>query len=338
MTSHPEFGHDTKATEVADAFSRQIKDRIVAITGISRGGIGGATALAFAKHDPALLILISRTQSKLDEIAADINMMKPKIKVKCVLVDLVSQASVRHAADEVRSLTTRIDILINNAGLTSFKRKWSPERIDVQLAGNHIGPFLLTNLLMDRILAAASASPPGSTRVINVSSGAHRMAPFRFHDYNLEGKPVPPEEEDKLAGWPEELRTPVDGYVSFHAYCQSKTASVLFTVELNRRLYGKGVVSYSIHPGTIHTEGQRGMDPAMIAALAETLKQSNPKPSIEEGASTTMIAALDPGLIEIKGSSYLEDCQLNAAEPHATDAKNAEKLWTLSEDLVNQAF
>ncbi|KAL1613819.1 hypothetical protein SLS56_012231 [Neofusicoccum ribis] len=265
----------------------------LAITGISRGGIGGATALAFAKHDPALLILISRTQSKLDEIAADINMMKPKMKVKCVLVDLVSQASVRHAADEVRSLTTRIDILINNAGLTSFRRKWSPERIDVQLAGNHIGPFLLTNLLMDRILAAAIASPPGSTRVINVSSGAHRLAPFRFHDYNLEGKPVPPEEEDKLAGWPEALRKPVDGYVSFHAYCQSKTASILFTVELNRRLYGRGVVSYSIHPGTIHTEGQR----------------------------------------EIKGSSYLEDCQLNA-----TDAKNAEKLWTLSEDLVNQAF
>lgn len=268
MTSHSEFGHNTTAAEVADAFDGQIKGRIgtplllqlqstktdflvpVAITGVSKGGLGGAAALEFAKHDPELLILVSRTQSKLEQIIADIKAIKPNANVKFVLVDLLSQASVRRAAEEINALAPRLDILVNNAALTVYKRQYSPEGIEAQLAANHIGPFLLTNLLKDRLVAAAKHSPAGATRVVNVSSEGHRASPFRFHDYNCEGKPVPPDEADTLQHWPEIFRQPAaDGYLGFQAYSQSKTANILFTAGLNKRLAGMGVVSYALHPG-----------------------------------------------------------------------------------------
>lgn len=225
----------------------------MAITGVSRGGIGKATALAVAKHDPTLLILISRTQSNLDEVIDDIKAVKPHVHVESVLVDLGSQASVRRGAEEVKSLTQSIDVLINNAGLTVYRREWSPDGLDIHLACNHLGPFLLTNLLLDRILTAAKASPPGATRVINITSDGHRPCPFRFHDYNCEGKEVPSDEQDELYKWPADMVKPIDGYSGWLAYGQSKTANVLFTVELNRRLEGTGVVSYAVHPGSKST-------------------------------------------------------------------------------------
>lgn len=221
----------------------------MAITGVSRGGIGKATALAVAKHGPTLLILISRTQSNLDEVIDDIKAVKPHVHVESVLVDLGSQVSVRHGAEEVKSLTQRIDVLINNAGLTVYRREWSPDGLDIHLACNHLGPFLLTNLLLDRILTAAKASPLGATRVVNITSDGHRPCPFRFHDYNCEGKEVPSDEQDELYKWPADMVKPIDGYSGWLAYGQSKTANILFTVELNRRLEGTGVVSYAVYPG-----------------------------------------------------------------------------------------
>ncbi|KAH7044076.1 hypothetical protein B0J12DRAFT_577997, partial [Macrophomina phaseolina] len=230
LTSHPEFGHDTKATEVADAFPSQIKDRIVAITGISRGGLGGATALAIARQSPALLILIFRTQSKLDEVISDIKSINSTVPVKAVVVDLAWQASVRKAAEEIKSLASHIDLLINNAGLHLNKRSHSPEGIETQLAANHVGPFLLTNLLTDQLLAAAKRSPPGATRVVNVSSVVHRSSPFRFHDHNSEGWPVPADEVGTVYLYPKFLKKPVDGYVGVQTYSHTKTANILFTV------------------------------------------------------------------------------------------------------------
>ncbi|EOD52624.1 putative retinol dehydrogenase protein [Neofusicoccum parvum UCRNP2] len=266
-------------------------------------------------------------QKRIDEVITSITSIKPNANVKSVLVDLVSQASVRQAADEIKALTPHIDVLINNAGFTVYKRQTSPEGIESQLAGNHIGPFLLTNLLLDHLVAGAEASQqPGMTRIINLSSIGHRFSPFRFHDYNTEGKPVPPEEQsDRLSAFPPVLSKPVDGYVGFQAYNQSKTANVLFTVELNKRLNAKGIVSYSVHPGKI------------LEAFYEMMPKLNPKPSIREGASTTLVAAFDPNLDDFKGY-YLSDCQLEEAEPWATDPKVAERLWALSEELVKQNF
>ncbi|KAL1649125.1 hypothetical protein SLS58_001697 [Diplodia intermedia] len=342
MTSHPEFGHDTKASDVADTFANQINGRVVVITGVSRGGLGGGAALAIARHNPSLLILVSRTQSKLDDIMGDMKAANPSIgpALKTVLVDLTSQATVRRAAGEIQALTPRIDLLINNAGFFLKKRSFSPEGIENQLAGNHIGHFLLTNLLKDQLVAAAKDAAPGATRVVNVSSEGHRSQPFRFHDYNIEGKPVPPEEATPPAMEfiPKSLLAPTDGYIGFVAYGQSKTANVLFSVGLNERWKGTGVVSYVLHPGTISTEVGRDLDSQ--DDFEAFVKSLNPKAGIDEGASTTMVAALDPALNELKGGNniYLDDCQIKEAEAYAVDPEKADRLWKLSEELVKQTF
>ncbi|KAB2572650.1 Retinol dehydrogenase 12 [Lasiodiplodia theobromae] len=343
MASHAEFGHDTKATEVADAFPSQIKGRVVLITGVSRGGIGGAAALAFARHSPSLLILVSRTQSKIDEVVSDIRAIDPSVSVKTVLVDLTSQASVRAAAEKIQALTPRIDLLVNNAGMYVSKRGYSPEGIERQLAANHVGPFLLTNLLRPQLLAAAKDAPAGATRIVNVSSEGHRMQPFRFSDYNGEkvNQEELPEEErinpamkDHL---PPFILEPEEGYVAFMAYGQSKTANVLFTVGLNERFKGTGVVSYALHPGTIFTEVLR--DTAHQKDNVDAMMNGlNPKASVDEGAATTLVAAIDPALNKLNESIFLDDCQINKAEPYATDPKIADRLWKLSEELVKQTF
>ncbi|KAH7026788.1 hypothetical protein B0J12DRAFT_704891 [Macrophomina phaseolina] len=310
----------------------------VAITGVARGGIGGVTAVALAKGDPELLILVSRTQAKLDEIISDIKAIKANANVKSVLVDLTSQASVRKAAEEIKAIATRLDLLINNAGFAVYKRQYSPEGIESQLAGNHIGPFLLTNLLRDRLVAAAQASSTlGATRVVSVASEVHRASPFRFHDYNNEGWPIPAEEAGTLYAWPPFYIKPgPDGYSGAQAYGHSKTANILFTVGLNKRLAGTGVVAYSVHPGTIVTNLTRDVSESEKEQVAALFKASNPK-TVEQGGSTTLVAALDPLLNEIKGA-YLSDCQIEEAEPYAVDPEKAEKLWKLSEELVKQTF
>ncbi|KAK0637999.1 Short-chain dehydrogenase TIC 32 [Lasiodiplodia hormozganensis] len=338
MTSCSGFGPDTKASEVADAFGSHIKGRIVAITGVSRGGLGGAAALAFAKCDPELLIVISRTPSKMAEVVSDIKRVRPTANVASVQIDLASQSSVRRAADEIKALAPRLDILVNNAGMVVWERTYSPDGIESQLAVNHLGPFLLTNLLKDRLVAAAAVAPfDGATRVVNVSSEAHRFSPFRFHDYNSEGWPVPPEEAGAIFAMPDVLRAPKNGYVGMQTYGHTKTATVLFTVALNRRWAGTGVASYSVHPGAIATGLTRSMDPTMQAQIDATMGDVKPKPSQEEGASTTLVAALDPTLNAVT-DVYLDDCQVGKPEPYAVDPEKAERLWKLSEELVEQKF
>ena len=165
-----------------------------------------------------------------------------------VLLDLSSQESVRKAAAEVAQLTDRLDLIINNAGVMTLKHQLNAEGIETQFGANHIGHFLLTNLLMSQLLTAAKSSTPGSTRVVNLTSLGHRLSPVRFHDYNFEGKEVPPEEAHiPLKG--AFAKGTVGVYNGYIAYGQAKSANILFSVELNNQLNAKGIVSYAVHPG-----------------------------------------------------------------------------------------
>ena len=165
------------------------------ITGVGPGGIGGATALAFASQKPSLLILASRTKDKLESVAKEIASSYPDVKVEIVKLDLSSQQAVREAAESVKQLTDSLDILVNNAGLTIYERKLTPDGLELQFGTNHSGPFLLTNLLVPLLLNAAEKSAPGETRIVSLTSAGHRLSPVRFSDYNMEGKPIPPEED-----------------------------------------------------------------------------------------------------------------------------------------------
>jgi NAD(P)-dependent dehydrogenase (short-subunit alcohol dehydrogenase family) len=173
----------------------------------------------------------------------------PKANVKVVALDLMSQDSVRRAAADVTTLTDRLDVVINNAGIMTSTLQHTKEGIEAQFGSNHIGHFLLVNELTPLLLKASKVSPAGSTRVVNLTSLGHRLSPVRFHDYNFEGKPIPDEEKP-----PNNLPPMFQGkngevYNGYISYGQAKTANVLFSVGINERLSKDGIVSYAVHPG-----------------------------------------------------------------------------------------
>ena len=222
----------------------------VLVTGVSPKGIGSTTVLNLAAHNPSLLILASRTKSRLQEVAAQISAKHPATRVEIVVLDLGSQKAIRQAAADVAALTDSLDGLINNAGLVVTSRQATPEGIEQQFGTNHIGPFLFTNLLLPLLRNAAKTSPPGATRIVSLSSGGHRLSPIRFSDYNFEGKPVPPE-EDHFKPLPGAFgKCAPDGYNGIVAYAQSKTANILFTLYLQKHLASLGISAYSLHPGS----------------------------------------------------------------------------------------
>ncbi|KAK3490066.1 hypothetical protein B0T13DRAFT_405549 [Neurospora crassa] len=339
MTSHPEFNERTTGTEVASVFADQIRGKTILITGISPKGIGASTALAFASQSPALLILASRTKSKLEAVAEQIRTKFPSChtntRIELVSLDLSSQSSIRQAVTDITRLinNSKLDILINNAAINTTTRQTTPDGLGLELTfgTNHIGTFLFTNLLLRNNLL----SPPPA-RIITVSSAGHRLSPMRFSDYNFSHpeKEVPAE-EDYLKPLPGAFaKCTEDGYNGIVTYGQSKTANILFTLYLQKRLKEKGVGAFTLHPGTIKTELGRDQDPEV---KEEFHKIEAYWKSLDEGCATTMVAALDPALNETKGL-YLVDCQISDPHPHAKDEVAAERLWKLSEEIVGEKF
>lgn len=218
------------------------------ITGVGPNSLGEALALAIGSQKPSTLILASRTEAKVQQVADKVRELVPDTKVEVVVMNLASQKSVHAAASKIRSLVDRVDTLINNAGVMVLDRQTTAEGIEMQFGTNHVGHFLLTNLLMPQLKTAANAAGPGSARIINVTSAGHRLSPVRFHDYNFEGKEVPKDERPP-EGLPPMFTPTAEGYNGWLAYGQSKTANILFTVYLSQHLASAGIVSYSVHPG-----------------------------------------------------------------------------------------
>jgi NAD(P)-dependent dehydrogenase (short-subunit alcohol dehydrogenase family) len=293
-------------------------------------------ATAFARQSPAMMILASRTQSKLEAIAQELLAIDEKLQIKQVVVDLASQSSVRKAAETIEELTSHVDILINNAAVTPPGHETTPEGIELQFATNFLGPFLLTNLLMPLLMKSAERSLDGSTRIINVSSKGHILGPVRFSDVNftLPNSSLP-EAERYSEALPPQYR-PSDGE-TFHAvlaYAQSKSANILFSSYLDDKLKGKGIRSFSMHPGTIMTGLSRDLDETMIQAMKAAVKFWK---DLDQGSATMLVAALDPAL-NATDKTYLEDCQLAEPAPHATGMDKATRLWALAEDMIGQKF
>ncbi|KAF2740097.1 NAD(P)-binding protein [Polyplosphaeria fusca] len=334
--THPEWNQETGGLDVAKAFSRDIQGKKVLITGVSSESIGSSTALAIASQKPALLLLASRTQSKLDEVVRSIHDAYPNVQTKTVILDLMSQQAVRRAAEEVLGITDELDVIINNAGIMTPTRLWTVEGIEGQFGAGHIGHFLFTNLLVSRLQASARSKQPGATRVVNLTSLGHRLSPIRFHDYNFEDKPIPDEEKHPenlpalFLKYPEGQGV-YNGYIS---YGQAKTANILFSVGLNQRLRHDGIVSYAVHPGSIWTGLSRDLDAEGQQAIRKTAQFWK---NHDQGAATTLVAAFDPALNEQNGI-LLHDCQLFDAAPHATDPEIADRLWILSEELTKSTF
>ena len=272
---------------------------------------------------------------------------------RALKLDLSSQKAVRAAATEVLSWSDipAIDIAVNSAGVMNLpERQLSEEGIEMHFATNHIGHFLFTSLLMPKFLKAAKGNPKGATRIVNVTSLSPTVSPMRWSDLNFEkiNKDLPQAEQPpyqmhKMFGV---LGTEEMSYVPIEGYSQSKVANVLFGIALNDRLYEKyGVLSLSCHPGIIQTELSRYAASETVAAIQEILKNVHVK-TLGAGASTSLVAAVDPGLgmpVSKDGKenygAYLIDCQISdKALPAASSSAEAERLWKLSQDLVKEQF
>ncbi|TKA76339.1 hypothetical protein B0A55_03745 [Friedmanniomyces simplex] len=329
-------GQETTGIEVAEAFKNVIKSKTVLITGVSPKSLGESTALAIARHRPAKLILASRTESKLQQVADGIAQVDSSLEVELIVINLSSQADIHDAAGKVRALTDRLDILINNAAVVTSARGETTEGIELQFGTNHVGHHLLTSLLMPLLLAGAEASgEPGTTRIVNVSSLGYRLSPIRFHDYNFEGKPVPPEEEPP-AGIPSHMKPDAAAgrpYYAFTAYGQSKTANMLHAVALKEKLSCKGIQAFAVHPGSIWTDLSRNLSEEDLKIIEGT---STFWKDQDQGCATTIAAAFDPDLCGAK-QAFLSDCHLEDVAEYAKDSVIAEKLWQLSEELTGES-
>ena len=195
------FNRDTTGSEVVNAFLDRVKgkirastvslrsftiDNLVLITGPSEGGLGAETARTLAIASPALIILAGRSSAKIKPVVDDIKSAHPNVATKYVHLDLSNQASVEEAAVSISAGVRKIDILINNAAIMACPFTKTVDGIESQFGINHIGHFLLTNLLMEKIVAAGSDS-----RIVNISSSGHRMADVRFDDWNFEVSQIP---------------------------------------------------------------------------------------------------------------------------------------------------
>ncbi|KAI1103666.1 retinol dehydrogenase 13 [Jackrogersella minutella] len=318
------FGFNSTAEEVASALSSQIKGRTFLITGTTASGLGAQAAITLAREGPAQLILVSRSQARSAPVLEEIAAIDPKIRTTFVACELSDFASVRAAAARINGdeAIGAIDVVLNNAGVMAVQEyTLDKQGFETTLSSNHLGHFLLTSLLMPKVLAAG----PGA-RIVNVSSKGHRISPFRFDDFNFSGGA---------------------DYDGWSAYGQSKTANVLFSVELARRLAGRGVSAYSVHPGGIletnlSTHLSDGSwDGIEVATLRNTGRSFGgidyPLKTLSSGTSSLLAAALDPDLDD-KSGSFIQDCQVGSPLEHATDPESARKLWELSEKLVGQKF
>ncbi len=217
-------------------------------------------------------------------------------------VDVSSQAEVRRRAREVLAAYPRLDVLVNNAGGFWATRRVTADGLEHTFAVNHLAPFLLTGLLLDRLKASAPA------RIVTVSSGAHASGTINFGD--LQGE---------------------HHYSGQRAYSQSKLANVMFTYELARRLDGTGVTATALHPGVVRT-GFAAEDPSpMLKAFLPMIRVFLKTP--EQGAATSIYLASAPGAEGVTGE-YFADSKPKASSRSSYDTAAAARLWQVSLDLT----
>lgn len=182
MTAGP-YNTQTTAGEIVKDLKAQIAGKVVLTTGVSPGGLGASFVDTIAKAQPSLLILAGRTPSKIQATADAINQAEPAVQTRILQLDLESLQKVREAAETVMGWTDvpAIDVLVNNAGVMACDYAKTVDGIERQLAANHVGHFLFTNLIMSKILASLR-----SPRIVSVSSDGHRLSAMRWPDPHFE--------------------------------------------------------------------------------------------------------------------------------------------------------
>jgi NAD(P)-dependent dehydrogenase (short-subunit alcohol dehydrogenase family) len=280
--------------------------RVVLMTGAT-SGIGKEAAAELAKQG-ATLLAVSRDRTRGEAAADEIRRRSGGGAVELFLADLSSQASVRELAGAVRARHGRLHVLINNAGLLNLQRRTTADGIEETFALNHLAPFLLTNLLLDRLLASAPA------RIVNVASAAHTFGRIDFA--NLQG-----------------TSGETAGYNGMRAYATSKLENVLFTYELARRLKGMGttgVTANCVHPGGVDTGLWRDMKGSLRLLMA-AMRPFLLTPA--RGADPLIHLASSPELAGVTGQ-YFYRRKPRRSSAASRDPGLAARLWEVSAALA----
>jgi NAD(P)-dependent dehydrogenase (short-subunit alcohol dehydrogenase family) len=274
--------------------------KTVLITG-GTGGIGRASAIGLAALG-ARVGITGRDRARAEDAAAAIARATGNPAVDVFVADMTSQAEVRRLGTDVLAAYPRLDVLLNNVGGFWAHRHVTADGLERTFALNHLAPFLLTNLLLDRLKASAPA------RVVTVSSAAHSMGKIDFDDLMGERK-----------------------YSGQEAYNDSKLANVMFTYELARRVEGTGVTANALHPGITSTafgaeDTARGWGP-LIALMRPFMK------SPERGADTPIYLASSPDVEGVSGT-YFADRKAKDSHTSSYDTATTARLWQVSVELV----
>ncbi|KAJ7505845.1 NAD-P-binding protein, partial [Mycena galericulata] len=308
--SLPTFSSNTTADEVATALNEDIQGKNVLITGTSLNGIGFETVRVLARYANTIMITGYNSERYVCMLVVEsVKREVPSADLRPILVDLSALASVRHAAAQVNSYSEPLHVLIHNAAAPIGPFKLTEDNFEHQMATNHIGPFLLTKLLAPKILAAKT--PNYTPRVVFVSSFGHGLSGVNWRTFV---RPDPAKYE------------PAD------AYFQAKAANVLCARELSRRSKGR-INAYSLHPGAIAPLQRAGV------LGPDGLPSGDGIKTIPQGAATTVVAAFDPRIDDHPGA-YLCDCKLanELVSPPCADSANANKLWNLTEEVIEETF
>ncbi len=281
---------------------QDLAGRTCLVTGAT-SGIGEQTALGLARLGARVLI-VGRSRERGERVRRAIASRSGNSAIELLLADLASLAEVRRLADEVTARAPELHVLVNNAGVVNLSRSTTVDGYETTFAVNHLAYFLLTRRLLPLLERSAPA------RIVNVASDAHRFGPLDLDDLQSERR-----------------------YRSMRVYGASKTANLLFSFELARRLEGRPITVNALHPGAVGT--RLGQNNGWIGRVATGLLRPfflTP----EQGAETSLYLATAPELAGVSGRYYAKKREREPA-PHARDAIAAKRLWEESERMVGLA-
>lgn len=286
--------------------NQSMSGKICLVTGAT-SGIGEVTARTMAQMG-ATVIVVGRDSQRGADTLQRIRAMAANAQVEFTLADLSSQAQIRQLAQEFKRKYSRLDVLVNNAGAWLNSYQESVDGIEMTFALNHLGYFLLTNLLLDALKTSAPA------RIVNVSSYGHKSGRINFDDL--------------------QFRQSYDG---MQAYRQSKLANILFTYELARRLAGTGVTVNVLNPGLVATNfglNNFGLNDGWLKSLlrrAYALVAISP----EQGAQTAIYLATSLEVESVTGKYFVKEKEAQSS-PASHERAAATRLWQVSENLTHQ--
>ncbi len=276
-----------------------LEGKTCVITGAT-SGIGLATARSLVNQG-AHVVLACRDAARGEKARSEITGAGSAGRVEVMPLDLASQRSIRAFADTFRAKHNRLDVLVNNAAIVPLRRETTADGFEMQFGVNHLGPFLLTHVLLDALRAAAPS------RIVTVASTVHHGATLDFDDLQSEKR-----------------------YRVMDVYGRSKLANVMFTYALARRLEGSRVTSNCLHPGVVRSRITRDL-PTLLQPLVRVAGAFMLSP--ESGARTSAYLAASRDVDGVTGK-YFDKCREARSSRVSHDVDAQERLWTLSEEMT----